>query len=80
VPTLDVLQPGQAARIVDVEGDDAIATRILEMGFTDGEEIRLLGKSPFGDPLEFSIRGYRVSLRVSEARRVTVQLLDTVNR
>ncbi len=73
VMTLDLLQTGERARIVEVDGDDAIATRIMEMGLTDGEEIVLLGRAPLGDPLEFSVRGYRISLRKAEARRVVVE-------
>jgi ferrous iron transport protein A len=74
--TLNSLEEGQRARIVAVEGDDGIAVRLMEMGLTEGEEIRLLGFAPFGDPIEFQVRGYRVSLRGTEARRVTVELLD----
>lgn len=71
--TLNELQVGQSARIVDVTGSDGIAVRLMEMGLTDGEEISLLGFAPLGDPGEFLIRGYRLSLRKSEAMRVTVE-------
>ena len=68
--TLAGLSRGQTATIASVEGDDAIAWRILEMGLTDGEEVTCLGAAPLGDPLEFSVRGYRISLRAAEANRV----------
>jgi ferrous iron transport protein A len=55
-----------------VAGEDAIAWRILEMGLTDGEEVTFVGAAPLGDPLEFFVRGYRLSLRAAEARRVEV--------
>lgn len=71
--TLDHLPEGQVATIVDVEGDDAVAVRLLEMGLTDGESIRSLGAAPLGDPLEFEVRGYRISLRTVEARRVLIR-------
>ncbi|MBM3970977.1 MAG: ferrous iron transport protein A [Planctomycetes bacterium] len=71
--TLDQLPEGQAATILDVEGDDAVAVRLLEMGLTDGELIRSLGPAPLGDPLEFEVRGYRLSLRIVEARRVLIR-------
>ncbi len=71
--TLAALRRGQTARITAVEGDDAIALRLLEMGLTEGEEVSLLGFAPLGDPIEFSVRGYRVSLRASEAERVLVE-------
>ena len=70
--TLDELQVGQRARILEISGDDGIAIRLMEMGLTDDEEITLLGFAPLGDPIEFLIRGYRLSLRTSEAKRVTV--------
>ncbi len=70
--TLDSLKPGERARVIDVTGDDAVAVRLLEMGLVEGEEIENLGAAPLGDPVEFFIRGYRLSLRLSEARRVQV--------
>jgi len=73
--TLAALGRGQKARITAVNGDDAIALRLLEMGLTEGEEVTLLGYAPLGDPIEFSVRGYRVSLRASEAERVLVELV-----
>jgi ferrous iron transport protein A len=66
---------GQKALIVEIDGDDAIAVRLMEMGLTDGEEIAVVGFAPLGDPVEFSIRGYRISLRSSEAQRVRVRPL-----
>ncbi len=73
--TLDDLKIGQRALIVEVGGDDGIAIRLMEMGLTDGEEITLIGFAPLGDPIEFLIRGYRLSLRKAEARRVEVTAL-----
>ena len=75
--TLDQLRIGQTARIIEVDGNDAIAIRLMEMGLTDGEEISLLGFAPLGDPIEFLIRGYRLSLRKSEAKRVLIEPIDT---
>ncbi len=66
---------GQRARVVGIEGIDEITARLMEMGLTPGVEIELLGTAPFGDPLEFEVRGYRLSLRVSEARRASVDIL-----
>lgn len=76
MPTLDTLHDGQVARIRDVVGDDAIAVRLMEMGLTDGEIIELVGRAPLGDPIEFQIRGYRLSLRSEEARRVLIDSAD----
>ncbi len=68
------LREGQVATILEVSGEDAIAVRLMEMGLTDGERVKLVGFAPMGDPLEIMIRGYRLSLRCSEAKRVVVEL------
>ena len=49
--------------------------RLLEMGLLEGEEIEVLGFAPLGDPMEIRLRDYRLSLRRSEAARITVKTL-----
>ena len=61
------LAVGESGRVVRVVGADEVSRRLLEMGVTPGVEIRRLGAAPLGDPLEFELRGYRLSLRKSEA-------------
>ena len=70
------MRVGQHGRVVSVSGDDAVAIRLLEMGLTPGVAFSLLGTAPLGDPLEFEVRGYRLSLRKSEAQRVRVAAGD----
>jgi len=70
---LDRLPIGQRARIREVVGTDGLAVRLMEMGILDGEEIETLGKAPLGDPIEYLIRGYRLSLRIVEAQRVLLE-------
>ena len=67
------LSSGQRGVIRRVEGTDGISVRLLEMGLTPGVELRLIGVAPLGDPLELELRGYRLSVRKSEAAGV---LLD----
>lgn len=74
MPRLDELQHGQTAEVLEVEGDDVIAVRLLEMGFVEGTPVQFLGAAPWGDPLEYLVRGARLSLRRNEARRVAVSL------
>jgi len=68
----DLTRVGDSATILEIDGDDGIAVRLMEMGLTDGEEISIVGFAPLGDPIEFSIRGYRISLRSTEAKRVRI--------
>jgi ferrous iron transport protein A len=71
----DLQKAGQRGLILDVTGDDAVSVRLMEMGLTEGADIELIGFAPLGDPVEFRIRGYRLSLRKAEASRVTIDLL-----
>ncbi|HEV8069349.1 MAG TPA: ferrous iron transport protein A [Planctomycetaceae bacterium] len=71
--TLDQLKAGTRAIIREIDGDDGVSVRLLEMGLTEGEEIEVVGFAPFGDPIEFRVRGYRISLRANEARRLQVE-------
>ena len=66
------LEIGQRARVLRVHGDDEISLRLLEMGLTPDVELHLVGAAPLGDPLEFELRGYRLSLRRSEAEHVEI--------
>lgn len=72
MPTLADIAPGNSVVIVEVQGEDALAMRLMEMGLTDGETIRVVGRAPLGDPLEIAIRGYKLSLRKIEAARIRV--------
>jgi ferrous iron transport protein A len=69
---LSDLKLGERAKIVGVAGGDGISVRLLEMGMVPGSEVKLIGVAPLGDPLEFELRGYRLSIRRSEAARVSV--------
>ena len=64
------LSVGESARVARVAGADDVSRRLLEMGVTPGVELRCIGAAPLGDPLEFELRGYRLSLRRAEARQI----------
>jgi ferrous iron transport protein A len=70
--SLATLQVGDSAKVTAVDGDDEISLRLMEMGLTPGVALKLIGVAPLGDPLELELRGYRLSLRQSEAQRVRV--------
>jgi ferrous iron transport protein A len=72
---LDQLPVGARGRVRQVAGDDEVSVRLLEMGLTPGVEISLVGAAPLGDPLELELRGYRLSVRRSEAARVEIEQL-----
>lgn len=65
---------GQSGRITAVGGDGKIRRRLFDMGVTPGAEVYLRKKAPLGDPLEVTIRGYELSLRISEAEVVMTEV------
>jgi ferrous iron transport protein A len=69
------LPVGERARVVQITGGDDVSLRLLEMGLTPGAEVLLVGQAPLGDPLELEVRGYRLSIRKSEAARVEIEPL-----
>lgn len=70
---LDRLPIGACGRVRSVAGSDELACRLLEMGLTPGTTVTMVGQAPLGDPLEVEVRGYRLSVRRSEAARVEVE-------
>lgn len=70
--TLNDLQSGESAIIHKVRGRGAFRKRIIEMGFVSGKEITVIKKAPLMDPIEYTIMGYNVSLRGSEAEMIDV--------
>ncbi|MFP4321829.1 MAG: ferrous iron transport protein A [Anaerolineales bacterium] len=72
--TLDQLQPGQVATVGKVSADKALRRRLLDMGLTRGAQIEMVKVAPMGDPLEYKVRDYRLSLRKNEAQAVQVEV------
>ncbi len=74
---LSDLKTGQRAVIVRLSGDaGAVKRRMMDMGMVPGSEVEVVRVAPFGDPIEFSVKGYSLSLRKSEAENIEVELMD----
>ena len=71
--TLNQLAIGKTAVIRRVGGEGALRQHFLDMGVIPGAEITLVKFAPMGDPIELSIRGYRLSLRLEDAKSVEVE-------
>jgi ferrous iron transport protein A len=73
---LSDLRRRTAANVVAVHGADGVSLRLLEMGLVPGTQVTRVGSGPMGDPLEFELLGFSLSLRKTEARRVEVQVQE----
>lgn len=76
---LSDLEPGQRARIIRVGGQGRIRRRFMEMGLVRGETVLVERVAPLGDPVEFLVKGYHLSLRRSDAQHIRVQELTAVD-
>jgi len=70
------LKQGQRGIVRLVDGMDEVSVRLLEMGLTPGCEVTYVGAAPLGDPLEFEVRGYHLSLRKAEAAKVEIDVTN----
>jgi ferrous iron transport protein A len=71
--TLRDTKKGETVKVVKLNGSGAIKRRIMDMGITKGCEIFIRKVAPLGDPVEFTIRGYELSLRKGDAEMVEVE-------
>ena len=78
--TLAELAIGAKCRVLRVLEADEISTRLMEMGLTPGVDVQVLGAAPLGDPIELSLRGYRLSVRRTEAARVEVTNIEAARK
>ena len=76
--TLDGLKTGQSGKILQVNGQGALRHHLLDMGLTPRTVVTLRKVAPMGDPIEIHVRGYELTLRVEDARQITVEKRDRV--
>ena len=71
--TLNELKIGESAIIATVGGEGALRCRLLDMGLTPRTIVTLQKIAPMGDPLEFRVRGYELTLRAEDAKKIEVK-------
>ena len=72
--TLKDLNIGETAVVGTVGGEGALRQHFLDMGLIPGEGVTLVKFAPMGDPMELSIHGYELTLRLDDAARIGVTL------
>jgi Fe2+ transport system protein FeoA len=72
VCTLNRLGIGCRGSVFAVGGDFELKRRLLEMGFCNGANVEVVRRAPLGDPIEFRLRGYHLSLRAEQAQFVQI--------
>lgn len=72
--TLDKFRIGENGVVIGVLGEKRIKRRLYDMGITNGAEIILRKKAPLGDPIEITVRNYELTLRINEAKLITLEV------
>ena len=73
---LSQLKLGESAVITAVGGESALRQHFLDMGVIPGAEITMMKYAPMGDPIELSLRGYSLTLRLEDAKTVEVEAVE----
>lgn len=71
--TLDMLKVGESGIIKTVGGEGDLRLRLLDMGLIPKTRITLIKVAPMGDPMELYVRGYELTLRAEDARKIEVE-------
>jgi len=70
---LSSLALGASARVKDFPKTGTTFVRLREMGLLPGTTVTFVRAAPLGDPLEFKLRGYHLTLRREEAEQITIE-------
>lgn len=70
--TLNKIKPGNSGVIKAVGGEGALRRRLLDMGLTPKTIISVTKVAPMGDPMELSLRGYVLTLRLEDAAKIEI--------
>ena len=73
-----VTEGGGAAGGAGGAAADALRRRLMDMGIVKGAEVEVVRRAPLGDPVEFLLRGYNLTLRREEAENVWLELGEVV--
>ena len=71
--TLDELEIGKKSRIIAVHGQGTLRDRLLDMGLTPHTAVMIRKVAPMGDPIELTLRGYELTLRIDDAKNIEVE-------
>jgi len=70
--TLDELALGGRGIVTAVGGEGALRQHFLDMGVIPGIRMELVKFAPMGDPIEFRLHGYELTLRLDDARKIQI--------
>lgn len=73
--TLNEVEIGSSAKIINVAGKGELRHRLLDMGLTPKTAVKVIKAAPMGDPIELQLRGYELTIRLHDAKKIEVELI-----
>lgn len=73
--SLDALTRGEKAVVTGLTSPGSIRRRLMDIGLVEGTVVECIGKSPFGDPAAFQIKGAIIALRRQDSNTVKIESL-----
>ena len=70
------LPPGARGRITKIGAVGPLKRRLMDMGVLVGVEVKVEKIAPLGDPIEITVKNYKLSLRKKEAEGIAVEVLS----
>lgn len=77
---LSQLKPGESARIISVGGSGSLRQHFLDMGLIPDAVCTLTKLAPMGDPMEFMVHGYELSIRKDDAKEIECEKVEAKER
>lgn len=75
---LSQLAIGERGIVQRVNVTGPVRRRFLDLGLVTGAEVTLVQIAPMGDPIAFELRGYRLSLRKTDAGQIWVKRVSSI--
>jgi Fe2+ transport system protein FeoA len=70
------LKRGESARIIKIGKIGELKKRLVDLGISSNQIIRLERNAPLGDPQEFRIKGDSIAIRKQDAEHIEVESLE----
>lgn len=74
--TLNNIKRNHYAMVIRTNLTGILKRRLIDMGITPGVIIKIKRTAPLGDPIEIQLRGYELSIRRSEAKKIIVKPME----
>jgi ferrous iron transport protein A len=74
IKSLNNLKQGETGKITSFKGKGDVRKHLMEMGLVRGSDIKVERVAPLGDPIEVKIKGYSLSLRKEDAKKIEIEI------